>query len=426
MSLHEDDKKVVAFTRKQKPRVLRPSLDFPDITATGIVRPTCANTRIAINKLEIVCEYDQFHDKLLIGGQAINQYAGELSDHACVVLRQMIDQQYGFDPKREVARDACMQLCLENSYDPIVDYLDNLEWDGADRINEWLTTYLGAEDTELNRTIGRIVLIAQVRRARDPGCKFDQIIVVESPEGKNKSTALQVLAGGPENFSDQTILGRGDKEQQELLRGVWVYEIADLTNMVKSEVEHVKAFASRTHDRARPAYGHFRVDMPRRGVIWATTNNSEYLKSQTGNRRFWPIPVAVVRPIDIESLKRDRDQLLAEAAALEEAGHSIVLPEHLWGAAAEEQDQRREADPWEDVLRNVKGIVSSSDGERSERIFSQTLLIERIGILKDRQKNTDLKRLGEVMRNLGWSGPKVIRIGDERGRGYWRKPTEHP
>ena len=85
-----------------------------------------------------------------------------------------------------------------------------------------------------------------------------------------------------------------------MLRGVWLFEIADLSNIRKAEVEDVKAFASRTHDRARPAYGRFRVDLPRRGVIWATTNNSEYLKSQTGNRRFWPIEVAVTRPINIE------------------------------------------------------------------------------------------------------------------------------
>ena len=115
--------------------------------------------------------------------------------------------------------DACLQLCLENRFDPIVEYLNSLEWDGVERIDEWLTTYLGAKNTELNRAIGRIALIAQVRRARSPGCKFDQIIVLESPEGKDKSTALLNLAGGPENFSDQTILGRGDRTSKKCFEG---------------------------------------------------------------------------------------------------------------------------------------------------------------------------------------------------------------
>ena len=417
MSINEDDKKVIAFKRKRRPREL-PSLDFPDITATGIIRPTCANARIAINKLEISCGYDVFHDKLLIGGQPIGQYAGELSDHACLYLRKLIDGKFGFDPGRNNIFDACVQLALENSFDPVVDYLDSLEWDGTPRIDEWLPTYLGAEDTKLNRVIGRLALLAQVKRARSPGCKFDQIIVVESPEGWMKSTALEILAGGPGYFSDQTILGKSDKEQQELLRGVWVYEIADLTNMPKAEVEHVKAFASRTHDRARPAYGRARIDLPRRGVIYATTNNSEYLKSQTGNRRFWP--VKVIRPIDIEGLKRDRDQLLAEAAYFEAAGASIVLPQELWSAAADEQEQRREADPWEDVLREVRGTICDiGDLKTEERVLSQKLL-SFLGIPIDRQKGPDLKRVGEAMRNLGWKGPKVMRVGEQRGRGFWR------
>jgi predicted P-loop ATPase len=261
MSLNDDnDDKIVSLVSRagrkstRKAKVLA-SIDFGDITAAGAIKATCANTRIAIGKLEISCGYDVFHDKLLIGGQPIGQHAGELSDHACLVLRKLVDDKFGFDPGRNHVFDACVQLALENSFDPVVDYLDGLEWDGTPRIDEWLTTYLGAADTKLNSVIGRIALIAQVRRARSPGCKFDQIIVLESAEGELKSSALSVLAGGPENFSDQTILGRGDKEQQELLRGVWVYEIADLSNIRKAEVEDVKAFASRTYDRARPAYG---------------------------------------------------------------------------------------------------------------------------------------------------------------------------
>jgi hypothetical protein len=425
MSINEDlDQKIVALDiereRKRKRDKAKASLDFPDITATCTIRPTCANARIAITLLEITCEYDAFHDKLLIGGQPIEQHAGELSDHACLFLRRMIDEKYGFDPKATAMLEACIQLCLENRFDPVADYLDSLEWDGVARLDEWLSTYLGVEDTKLNRAIGRIALIAQVRRARDPGCKFDQIIVLESPEGELKSTALLVLAGSNENFSDQTILGRSDKEQQELLRGVWVYEIADLSNMRKAEVEDVKAFASRTHDRARPAYGRCRVDLPRRGVIWATTNNKSYLKSQTGNRRFWPVEVAVTRPIDIESLKRDRDQLLAEAAAREAEGEAIVLPKELWAVAGEEQDQRREVDPWEDVLREVRGTICDiGDLKTEERVLSQKLL-SLIGIPIDRQKSQDLKRAGEVMRNLGWKGPKIMRIGEARGCGFWR------
>jgi predicted P-loop ATPase len=132
MSLNDDheDKIVSLATRAgrksaRKAKVLA-SIDFADITAAGAIKATCANTRIAIEKMEISCGYDVFHDKLLIGGQPIGQYAGELSDHACLYLRKLIDGKFGFDPGRNHVFDACIQLALENSFDPVVDYLDSL------------------------------------------------------------------------------------------------------------------------------------------------------------------------------------------------------------------------------------------------------------------------------------------------------------
>src|SRR5262249_13469138 len=202
------------------------SLGFPDMTETGTIKRTCANVRHALGLMGIKCEYDAFHDKLIIAGQIIGEYTGELSDYTCLALRRMFEEQYGFDPGKDKMFEGAVQLCLENRFDPVVDYLAALRWDGVERIDRWLTTNLSVEDTPLNRAIGKIALVAMVRRARQPGCKFDQIITMESEEGFLKSTALSVLAGAPENFSDQTILGQSDKEQQELLRGTWVYEIA--------------------------------------------------------------------------------------------------------------------------------------------------------------------------------------------------------
>jgi hypothetical protein len=101
------------------------------------------------------------------------------------------------------------------------------------------------------------------------------------------------------------------------------------------------------------------------------------------------------------------------------------LPRHrIWAAAGEEQEQRRESDPWEDVFRSVKGIVCpNEEGRLEERVHTQELLL-KLGIPTDKQKNQDAKRIGEAMRILRWSGPKMIRIGDKNMRGYWRTPRD--
>jgi predicted P-loop ATPase len=273
-----------------------------------------------------------------------------------------------------------------------------------------LNTYLGAEDVELNREFGRIALVAAVRRVRHPGIKFDPIIVLEGPMGTQKSKAIETMAG-IENFSDQTILGARDKEAQELLAGVWLFEIAELSNMRKTEVEHIKAFASRTHDRARPAYGRTRVDQPRRCVLLATTNDDQYLKM--ADRRFWPVRTT---RIDIEALKRDRDQLWAEAAQREREGASIVLDRKLWDPARVEQEAREESDPWDSVLAETVGTVEQGE----ERVSTVDLLTIVLGIHISKQRDLDAKRLGRCMRRLGWDGPKPVRIGGKPTKGYSR------
>ena len=125
----------------------------------------------------------------------IEQWAGELSDHACQMLRVVIKERFGFDPGKENTNDAAVQLCLQHQFDPVRQYLDGLEWDGTKRLDNWMVTYLGAEDTELTRAIGRLALVAAVRRVRQPGCKFDQITVLEGPEGTGKSSTIRLVAG---------------------------------------------------------------------------------------------------------------------------------------------------------------------------------------------------------------------------------------
>ena len=397
---------------------------WPDVTSIGAPKRTYRNARAAIQALGVMCSYDTFHDRMLIEGSddkhAINQWHGEISDAVIIALRQLVIDTYGFDPGKEHINDAASALCIDHAFDPLLDYLGSLAWDKTPRVDSWLTVYLGAADTPLNRAIGKLTLIAAVRRARKPGTKFDHIMVLEGSEGTMKSTAIVTLAG-IENFSDQTILTASDKEQQELVRGVWIYEIADLAGMRRSEVEKVKAFASRTHDRARPAYARRRIDTARRNIFFGTTNEDTYLQSQTGNRRFWPVPTGT---IDIEGLRRDRNQLWAEAAEMESEAKPLVLPAELWEDAQTAQDERRLQDPWDDILVKVTGNVyptSDTDPTEQEWIRARELL-GHLAVTTDRASPEIYKRIRRVMHRLGWKDGRHKFGGAHRERGYRRLP----
>jgi hypothetical protein len=245
--------------RHYEPNGIGAEPDWPDvIERTGRPRKSYRNARAAILALHLNCRHDLFHDRKLIDDV-------QLSDDRCLLLRQQIIDHFDFDAGKDNVNDAAVELCLENQFDPVVGYLDRLRWDRVPRLDTWLVEFLGAKDTQLIRQIGRLVLVAAVRRARKPGTKFDHVLVLEGPEGRMKSTAIVILAG-EDYFSDQTILSVSDREQQELVAGVWLYEIAELAGMTKGEVEKIKAFVTRTHDRARGAYKRHRTEAPRRCV----------------------------------------------------------------------------------------------------------------------------------------------------------------
>jgi predicted P-loop ATPase len=417
------------------------ALHWRECRANGAPVPSMHNARLAISALGIECSYDTFHNKLLFGYRGdsarheMQFIVGEVTDNGIIRLRQIMSDRFGFDLGDKSTRDAVVSSALEHCFDPVRDMLDKAEaeWDGVERLDEMAVTYFNCDDTQFNRAAIRKTMIGAVRRVRRPGCKFDTIVVLESEEGWNKSSAWKIIAGD-NNFSDVSILGHNAREVQEQLSEIWIHENADLAGMRKAEVESVKSFASRQIDIARAAYGHFVLKQKRHSIEVGTTNSDEYLQSQTGNRRFWPL--AVTKIIDIEALKRDRLLLLGEAAKYESAGESITLDENLWPKAAAEQEKRRTKHPWESVVANLREWIDTNergpDGKREqvqiifrednkELVASADLLTHVLRIPIGQQEARHSMMLAAIMKRAGWERTSnKITIGGQQVRGYFR------
>jgi predicted P-loop ATPase len=360
-----------------------------------IVANSQHNIKLAIRKLGASLSHDTFADQLLIDG--LEGAPGEpLGDAEMIRLYMLIDEKFHFRPTKEFFYDVVEDTARKAGFHPVIAYLASLTWDGTPRIDTWLSRYASAEDNEYARAVSRIILIAAVRRVRQPGCKFDEMPVIESGQGLNKSTAFRVLAVKEEWFGDDLPLNCDAREVIERLHGRWIVEAAELQGMKRGDIEHIKAFLSRAKDRARAAFGRFAVTKPRQCIFVGSTNSPQYLKDTTGNRRFWPVKV---QGFDIEALKRDVDQLWAEAAKAEADGESIRLDPKLYAAAGEQQEQRQVEDPWLPIL----AIALSGIHGKLRCADAWVVVDAKVGTLNQSHN----ERMGDAMKKLGWQRGKA-------------------
>lgn len=290
---------------------------------------------------------------------------------------------------------AMWALAGQKRRDPLVEWLRAQKWDGKSRCETWLIDNAGSPNTPFVRAVSKLWLISAIARAINPGSKVDHVLVLESDQGKRKSSVLRALAG-PGGFAD-SLPDIDSKDAALILGRTWILELAELESMRKSDVTAMNAFVTRTHDVFRPPYGRTTIEVPRRCVFAASTNESEYLRDPTGNRRWWP--VAVDR-VDYEAVVAAREQIWAEALVLYDRGEPWWFKGETDSGATlvdlqkDETAAREQLDPWEPLIAD---FVSGFPHTTITSCFSA------LGVEKQRQGEADAKRIGKVLRRLKWT-----------------------
>ena len=344
---------------------------------------------------------------------------------------------------REKLDNALMLVSAQNRINDVKQYLQGLTWDGVKRLDTLLSEYLGAEDTAYTRAVMRKSRCAAVVRAVTGGIKYDYMPIFTGPQGIGKSTFLRIL--GKDWFSDSLTTFEG-KEAAELIQGTWINEIGELSAFTKQETQVIKQFLSKTDDIYRAAYGRRTDKYPRRCVFFGTSNDSEFLKDATGNRRFWPVDVGVhpAKKSVWNQLPLEVDQIWAEAYLYWTMGEPLYLPNEIETLAKDQQEKHRESSGKEGIILDFlereipsnwetldlqkrrifwNGNMRLEDGVElipREKVCAAEIWVECFGSELKYMKRSDSTEINNILLCLkGWERIKTPRrfgtYGQQRG-----------
>jgi predicted P-loop ATPase len=363
-----------------------------------------------------VLAYDEFSARVVIrkclpwGEQALG---APWTDHHDSLTRTWFQRENIKAGQGDVGR-AVQAAAKHNTFHPVGEYFDALVWDGVPRLDTWLITYFHAEDNQYIRAIGPRWLISAVARVHQPGCKVDHLLVLEGPQGKQKSEALRTIAIKDPWFTDR-LSHMATKDAAIEVAGVLIVEIAEMDALTRASSSTAKSFLTRRSDRFRPPHGKHVINLPRQCVFAATINPpvGGYLKDPTGARRFWP--VACLDLIDCDGLERDRDQIWAEAVHRYKGGAKwwLETPE-LETLAAAEQAARFVLDAWAMPIRKWLGNRTDTSVE--------DVLKDALGFPEGGWTQSAQNRVASVLTYLGFSQYRPNKKGRSRQRRYHRDP----
>ncbi|WP_448046330.1 VapE domain-containing protein [Bradyrhizobium liaoningense] len=316
----------------------------------------------------------------------------------------------------EFLKDTLLALSHDTQFDPVLERINGLAWDGQPRLASWLSRTCAVPNDAYHQAVGRNVIGGLVKRARTPGAKHDEVMILIGKQGTAKSTLCRTLALQDDWFTDSVAFDGSPQNIVPQLFGKLVVELAELDGMAKKEVQHIKAFITRQSDNVTLKYKAFASDFERRCIFIGTSNEDSPLVDITGNRRF--LPVRVPGEINIAWLKSNIEQIVAEAAHHQKAGDDFSIPREVWDVAAQHQEAARAIT---DVEARLIEWFSPTE-------FTKTAFVA----------TSDLIDLSDI---AGWRGVHALRsaimkrlgfeecrphINGVRTRGWLRKPHDVP
>jgi hypothetical protein len=385
------------------------------VSEKGIPFPNLENIKQILTKDDDFigrCVYDEFLGSYMYRPNGQSPYR-PLNDSDEITITREISVKY-----RDFAminpgtvRMALIEYAKEFAIDSARDFLEKLVWDKVPRLDTWLSETYNVEDSLYHRAVGSNWLKGLVKRATEPGCKFDYVLVLEGRQGAKKSTSLGILGG---KWHVETTATPDNKDFFMLLQGNLIIEFSEGETLSRGEIKQLKAIITTQFDKFRAPYERHVQTHPRRCVFAMTTNQTEYLKDETGNRRW--LPVATIGEANIEWLRSNRDQLLAEAlyrvSVLKET--TFEFPSEV----EEEQYKRQVTDPNQDRIVDWYWNALTDD-HRAKGVTPVMAFQGALGMMSGRFGKRDEVEIVNIYRHVLKLESRRVMVGGTRLTRYY-------
>jgi predicted P-loop ATPase len=372
----------------------------------GKIEATIENITKAVrcpDECGVEIRHDQFRDEIMFNVHGQKDAWQTFKDADYSRLRIALEKK-GFKPVgRELIRDVVLLVAEEQQFDSAILWLGGLAWDGVLRVENFLCQYFGAEDSPYIKAVSLYLWTAMAGRVLVPGIKADMVPILIGEQGALKSSSVAAMVPSPDFFTEVSFHEKDDDLARKM-RGRLLAEIGELRGLHTRELESIKAFITRTHENWVPKYREFATSFPRRLVFIGTTNQSEFLADETGNRRFLPVKT---QRADIDAVKADRLQLWAEGRELFELlGVAYQGAESL---AKEAQAEHVMHEPWADDIAKWLDEPDMLTGEiprAREFLLAADIARECLRIDAKNYKRADQMQIGKVLRAQGFKPGK--------------------
>lgn len=393
--------------------------DFEDLTPTvatealplppfrrdnkGAIEAIIDNVALALMRPDftgIAIRYDIFRDAIMLAPEGTDGWRA-FGDEDYSELRIILSRNNFKEVNKELMRDAVYMVAKRQPFDSAITWLNGLEWDGVPRIETFYHTHFGTADTAYTSAVSLYMWTALAGRVLEPGIKADMVPILVGAQGLRKSAGIAAISPDPEFFADISFADKDDDLARKM-RGCLVAEISELRGLNTKDLESIKAWVTRTHDKWVPKYKEFTTIFARRGIPLGSSNEDEFLADKTGNRRW--LPVDVIRMVDTDAIAQDREMLWAEAReTFKRLGGIQFRDAERLGASVHEQYMIKDA--WLETVEkwlDTPDMLTEEIPRTREFLLTSDVLKDAIGLDSRNIGKREEMRIGNVLQNCGY------------------------